>query len=146
MIVAVPVVRVVHMAVHQVVQMVTVRHDRMTTSGPVDVVRIMARTAVRGRTSLRIRDRHRHTMFVDVVAVRGVHVAVVQVIHVIAVLNCDVAAVGSVNMIVMVVVRLRAVHRGVPFFVVGESGRAYGIGVRCSPAWSIALATRSSTC
>ena len=146
MIVAVPAVRMVQVAIHQVVHMVAVRHRGMAAARPVYVGRIVPRGAVRGRAAIRIRVRYLHAMFVDVVAVWMMHVAVVQEINVITMTDSDMAAAGPVNMIVMVVVRLCAVHRRVPFFFVAGIGRARGTGALCSPACSIAFSTRSSTC
>ena len=145
-IVAVPAVRMVQVAIHQVVHMVAVRHRGMAAARSVYVGRIVPRAVVRGRAPVRIRIRYLHAMFVDVVAVWMVHVAVVQVINVITMADRDVAAAGAVNMIVMVVVRLCAVHRRVPFFFVAGIGRTGGTGALCSPACSIAFFTRSSTC
>lgn len=145
-VVAVPAVRMVQVAVHQVVHMVAVRHRRMAAARPVYVGRIVPRAVARGRAPIRIRIRYLHAVFVDVVAVWMVHVDVVQVVNVITMADGDVAALGAVNMIVVVVVRLGAVHRRVFFFFVAGIGRARGTGALSSPACSIALSTKSSTC
>jgi len=128
--------------------MVAVRHGGMAAARSVYVYvgRIVPRAVVRGRAPIRIHIRYLHAMFVDVVTMWMVHMAVVQVINVITMADGDVAAASAVNMIVVVVVRLCAVHRRVPFFFVAGIGRTGGTGALGSPACSIAFLTRSSTC
>lgn len=106
-IVAVVPVRVVQVAVDQVVDVVTVRHCGVTASGSVHVVGVVTRAGVRP-AAVRIGRAHRDGVFIVVVLVRAVQVTVVQVPDVIVVTDRDVATVGAV---LVVVVLVDLVHR-----------------------------------
>jgi hypothetical protein len=98
-VVAVAVVRVVEMAVDQVIGVIAVRHAGMAAAGAMDVTGGVAGAPVVGRALGRIGRVDRDRAFVDVIAVDLVQVAVVQVVDVAGVLDREVAAVGAVNMI-----------------------------------------------
>ena len=98
MIVAVIPIRVVQMPVNQVVQMAVVRHCFVAAVGAVLVVRCMTGTLVAictlgwvGRTYIK-------GVLIHVALMRAVQVSVMEVINMIVVLNCSVAAAVSVLM------------------------------------------------
>jgi hypothetical protein len=107
-IVAVVAVRVVQMAVDQIVDVVAVRHRLVAATRPVLVPRLVAGAAVIGRAAVGIAGRHLDDVLVDVIAVGMVQVAVVQIVDVVAVANGAMTAVGTVLVRVIGVVRLRA--------------------------------------
>lgn len=135
-------VRVVQMAIDEIVHVVAMRHGRMSATGAVHVAGFVPATAVLRGTPRWVHGRHLHAMLVHVVAVRVMQVAVVQVVDVVAMAHGHMAAAGAVHMVVMVVVRLLAVHRRCPLGL----GWVLGTCSWRSLAWSIAFATRSITC
>lgn len=98
MIVAVIAVGVVKRPIDEIVHMVAVRNLLMAAVGAVDVIRGVR--SAHWRAAVRIRAAHGDDVLVNVVAVRVVKVPVVQVVDVSVVLNCGVAATGSVLMLV----------------------------------------------
>jgi len=97
-IVAVIAVGVVKRPIDEIVHMLAVRNLFMAAIGAVDVIRGV-RSAY-WRAPVRIRAAHGDDVLVNVVAVRVMKVPVVQVVDVSVVLNCGVAATGSVLMLV----------------------------------------------
>lgn len=91
------VVGVVQMAVDQVADVVAVGHRLVTASRAMGMRRIVTITAVVRCARRRIGAAYFQTVFVDVVTVRVVQVTVVQVIDVIVVFDCDMPALGAVN-------------------------------------------------
>ncbi len=100
MIVAVAIVRVVEMAIDQIVGVIAMRHGGMAAAGTVDVTGGVAGAAMVRRALGRVGRVDRDRVLVDVIAVEVVQVAVVQVVDVASVLDRDVAAAGAVHMIV----------------------------------------------
>jgi len=93
-IVAVPVVRVMKVAIHQVTGVVTVGYGFVTASGSVNVSLVVARAGVLRRAGGGVLFRDFNDVMVDCRCAFGVmQVAVVQVVHVVAVLHGSVAAV-----------------------------------------------------
>jgi hypothetical protein len=92
----------VQMPVHQIVHMVVVGHGGVPAVGPVDVGRVVA-GAVVGDAPGGIRGRDGDDVLVVVALVGAVEMAVVEVPHMITVLDSRVAAVGSVDMGVVLV-------------------------------------------
>ena len=105
MVVAVAAVWVMQMSVHQVVDMVAVRHGLVTAAWTMLVVPLMATTIVVGRALVRIARVHVDDMLVEMIAVRVVKVTVMEVVHMVAVPYRSVAAVGTV-LVRMVMVNL----------------------------------------
>ncbi len=105
MVVAVAPVWVMQMSVHQVVDMVAVRHGLVTAAWTMLVVPLMATTIVVGRALVRIARVHVDDMLVEMIAVRVVKVTVMEVVHMVAVPYRSVAAVGTV-LVRMVMVNL----------------------------------------
>ena len=82
MIVAVAAVRVVQMAVDQIVDVVAVRHRLVAAPGSVLVPRLVPGAAVVRRAAVGIAGRHLDDVLIDVIAMRMVQVAVVQIVDV----------------------------------------------------------------
>ena len=125
-------VRVVQVAIDEVVDVIAVRHCLVAATRTMHVICLVTAAVVRPPT-LRIRFADRDSMLVVVILVGAMQVAVVQVADVIAVLNGGVTATGSV--LVVVVSVLLAAHESSPFRVLRWVGSA----------WSITLAIRSRT-
>ena len=102
MVVAVPVVRMVEVAVHEVVDVIPMRHGLVPASRTVHVTRLMPVTAVIGRAVGGVRGIDGDPVLVAVIVVRMMQVPLVQVVDVTLVTNGDVAAVLTVLMIVLV--------------------------------------------
>lgn len=131
MVVAVAIVLVMQMAVHQVVHVIAVRHCFMAAVRSVRMCRIVAIAIVAIgaiRWVLRI---DVELVFVNVTFVRVVQMAVVQVIGVAVVLNRCVAAVLAVLVRVVLVNDVLGIH-GESFFVgLGKRRYAAVLGRMC---------------
>jgi hypothetical protein len=112
-IVAVIAVRMVQMAVHEVVDVVAVRHRFVAAAGAMDVTLRMAAAVVLGRTVGRVLLGHIDGVLLHLASFRVVQVAVVQIIDVVAVLDRGVAAAFAVVVIVIV---MMLTHRLAPCF------------------------------
>jgi hypothetical protein len=106
MMVTVVAVRVVQLAIHQVVHVVAVGDRLVAAAGSVPVLLIVA-VAEAGGAAIRIRGAHLDAVLVDVVAVRVVETAVMQVVGVAIVADCRVAAIRTVLMRVSFVYLVR---------------------------------------
>lgn len=125
-------VRVVQVAIDEVVDVIAVRYCLVAATRAVHVIWLVTAAVVRP-TTLRIRIAYRDSMLVVVILVGAMQVAVVQVADVIAVLNGGVTAIGSVLMVVVSV--LLAAHESAPVRMLRWVGSA----------WSITLLIRSRT-
>ena len=101
-IVAVIAVRMVQMPIHQVVDVIAVRHRRVPAARSVHVARVVAGAVVR-HASVGVGLRDLDAMLVVVIVVRAMQVPVVQVPHMISVPDGDVAAVGAMRVRVALV-------------------------------------------
>lgn len=108
MVVAVVPVGVMEVPVDEVVDVVAVGHGLVSAAGAVDVTVLVPGAAVCGGAGGRVALAHLDHVLVHVVAVGVVEVAVVEVVHVVAVLDGDVATLGAVDVVVVLV--LVAVH------------------------------------
>jgi hypothetical protein len=111
MVFAVIAVRVVQMAVHEVVDVVPMRDGFVTAARSVDVALLMP--AAGGGVSVRIFGRHGDDVLVDMIALRMVEMPVIQIIHVSRVLHGDVPAAGP--MVVGLIFMNLGAHRKWPF-------------------------------
>jgi hypothetical protein len=102
-IVAVPAVRVMQVAHHEVIHVIAVRNRFVAASGTVDVRRIVGGAGVRRSAGVGIGGRNLDHVLVEMVAVRGVEVAVVQVIDVVSMPDRGMAAILAVDVGVVVV-------------------------------------------
>lgn len=80
MVVAVITVGVVKMPIHQVVHMIPMWNRLVTTTGPMNVIRRMPRSMLRS-TDVRIRGADGNGVLIDMIAVRMVQMAIVQIVH-----------------------------------------------------------------
>ena len=108
MIIAMVAVRMVQVAVDEVIDVIAVRDRLMAAAGAVYVVLRMPAARVLRRAVARILDRYVQSVFLDLAPLGVVQVAVVQVIDVIAVLDRGVAAILAVIVIVIVLVMMLA--------------------------------------
>ena len=115
MVVAVVAVRVVQVAIDEVVDVVAMRHRFVAAAGAVHVSRFVAAAVVFRRAGVRVGGTDGDDVFVNVVAMRVMQVAVVQVINVAFVLDGGVAAVRAVLVVVVGVVRFVAATAAVVF-------------------------------
>jgi len=96
MIVAMSIVRMVQMAVHQIIQVVAVRNGGVAAVGSVNMFPVVAFSSQRAFVGVGVTDRN--DVFIHMVAVRMVQMAVVQIIHVPLVHDGDVPAILAVEM------------------------------------------------
>lgn len=89
------------MAVDEVVDMIAVRDRFVAAARTVNVSGIMPGAAMVRRATIRVLVAHLNAMFVNMTGVRVVKMTIVEVVHVVAMLNRDVAALRSVRMIVI---------------------------------------------
>ena len=101
MVVAMVAVRVVQVAVDQVVDVVTVRDGFVAATGAMDVAGLVAAAFVLGRAAVRVGGRDGDHVLVDVVAMRMVQVAVVQVIDMAVMADGRVAAAGAMGVVMV---------------------------------------------
>lgn len=90
--------RMVEVATDKVVHVVAVWHGLMPAAGAVLVPGVMTRASVSGRALRGVGRADLDHMLVDMIAVRLMQVTVVQVVHVIAVLDRDMTAASAVYM------------------------------------------------
>jgi hypothetical protein len=105
-------VLVMQPTLNEVIDMIAVRHGFMTARWTVFMSRLMACMLIVWRALGRIRVAHLDHVLVDVIAMRMVHVPVMQVVDMIAMADRGVPTVRTVLMRVIGVLRLRAVRHG----------------------------------
>ena len=115
MVVAVVAVRVVQVTIDEVVDVVAMRHRFVAATGAVHVSRFVAAAVVFRRAGVWVGGADGDAVFIDVVAVRMVQVAVVQVINVAFVFDGGVTAIRAVLVFVVGVVRFVAAAAAVVF-------------------------------
>lgn len=99
-VVAVPVVLVVEVSVHQVVDVVAVGNGRVSAVGTVHVIGVVTAAAMTVGAGFWVGATDLDAMFVYMIAVGMMQMSVVEVVDMSVVLDGDVAAVGAVDMIV----------------------------------------------
>lgn len=104
-VVAVALVRMVQMAIDQVIDVIAVRHGWVSATGPVHVVGAVAAARVPAGATVRIGCGNVDAVFFDV-ACGGLvmKVAIMQIIHMVSVLDRRVSASWTVDMVVVFVV------------------------------------------
>jgi hypothetical protein len=115
-VVAVILVWMMQMVLHQIVSVITMRNRLVTASRAVGMLRVVGAAGVGGRTRGRIRAAVGERMLVHmaVPTVEAVQMAVMQIIDVVVVLDGRVAASGAVAMR-MLIVRLVIAHCVTPY-------------------------------
>lgn len=146
MIITVPSVRMMQMTVHQVIHMIPVGHRFVPAIRPMHMPRFVAPTRVLRRADVRIRHTHFHHVLVHMVTMHRMQVAVVQIIHVVAVLHGRVAAAFSVD-VGMIRMNEMFGHRTLPFLktlgsFVTPATTVAGASLACASA----LKTKSRMC
>lgn len=102
MIVAVAIMRMVQASFHQIVHVFTMRNCLMTAFRPVQMVGFVAADGLAARAFIRIaRVDFQRVLFDLIAAYRVVQMTVVQIVGMPVVFNRDVAAVGSVRVVVI---------------------------------------------
>lgn len=105
MIIAVIAVRMVQMAVDEIVDMITVRNRFVAAARAMNVSSVMSGAAMVGRATIRILVAHFNPMLVHMIRVRMVKMAIVEIIHVAGVPDSNVAAAGSMRVVVVGMMR-----------------------------------------
>ncbi len=103
---------VVQTPIHQVVDVVAMRHGLMPATGTVDVAGVVSGAALATRAAVRIALADLDHVLVHVIDVRMMQMAIMQVIHMTVVAHGGVAAIRPVLMVVMLVMRRGAVAQG----------------------------------
>lgn len=103
MVIAMPRVLVVQMPVHQIVDVIPVRHGRMAATRAMHMAGVVAGARVPGSAGGRIRGVDVDAVLVIMPVMGVVQVAVVQVIHVAVVPHGQMSAAGAVHMRMIVV-------------------------------------------
>jgi hypothetical protein len=99
-------VRVMKMAVDQVIDMIAMRYGLVSAARAVDVTRIVATAA--WRTLVRIIRIDLDLVFVYMIAMRMVQMAIVQIVDVVAMRDCGVSAARAMLMLMVSVMRFVA--------------------------------------
>ena len=109
-------VRMVQMALDEIVDMIAMRHRLVSATCSMNVSRLVAGTAVVRRADVRIGLRDLDRMLVDVVAMLVVQVPIVKIVDMVAMPQSDMAAPRTMRVCMAVMVSLRAsVHFQSPF-------------------------------
>jgi hypothetical protein len=90
--------RMVQVAIDQIIDMVAVRHSFVTATGTVNVARFVAAADMRRSAAIRVGRIDGDHMLIDMVTVNVMQVAIVQIVHMPIVLNRGVAAIFAVLM------------------------------------------------
>jgi hypothetical protein len=103
MVVAMVPMRMVKVIAHQVIGVIAMWYGLMPAALTMTVIVAMRSAAVLGGTVGRVGAVHRQFMLVDMITVRVMHVAIVEVIGVTVVNHRDVPTIGAVLMVVVLV-------------------------------------------
>jgi hypothetical protein len=101
-IVAMPLVRMMKVALHEIVFMSAVRNRFMSASSPMRMLTVVRAARVSGRASRRIRSTLRQGMLIDMPLMRTVKVPIVHVIHVPFVFDRSMPTARTVRMRVLI--------------------------------------------
>jgi hypothetical protein len=107
-VIAVIAVRMVQVAIDEIIDVVPMRHGFVTARRAVNVARLMAATVVIRSALVGIFRIDRERMLVDVIAVHVMQMAVVQIVDMIVVLDRRMPTVRAVLMVVVGVMRFAA--------------------------------------
>lgn len=128
-------VRMVQMAVDEIVDMIAVRDRFVAAAWAMDVSGIMSGAAMVGRATIRVLVAHLNAMFIHMIGVRMVKMTIVEVVHMVAMPNRDVAALRSVGVIVVGMMRK----------IAGGHFDVLSLSQWCSPACATAFLTSWNT-
>jgi hypothetical protein len=113
-------VRMVQVAVHQVVHVVPVGHRFVPAAGSVPVPRFVPAARVLRGAHQRVLLRHLDDVLIHVIPVRGVKMPAMQIIHVVAVLDRRVAASFAVHVRVFSMDLVALFRHEIPSFRIGR--------------------------
>jgi hypothetical protein len=105
-------VRVMQVAVDEIINVVAMRYGLVPATGAMLVPGLMSLAPVLRRAAVRVLAGHLDHMLVDVIAMHVMQMSIVEIIDVVAVPDCGVAASRPVLMRVIGVVWLRARRHG----------------------------------
>ena len=98
MIVAMVAVGRMQVTVHQIIDVITVRHRLMAASRPVHVVGAMAGTPMIRSAAIGVLLRNLDDVFIDVVTMRMLQMTIFKIVDVVAMPNRGVPAIGTMRM------------------------------------------------
>jgi len=108
-------VRMVQVAVDQIIDVVAVRDRFVAAPRAMDMAGFVPRARVSRRAPVGILRRHLYDMFIDVTRMHVMQVTIVQIVHMITVLHGRMAASGTMLVVVVGVVgQLAVCHRKSP--------------------------------
>ena len=142
-IVAVVAVRVVKVAGNPIVDVVAMRHRLVPAAGAVYVSCLMRTTAVVRGAVFGVLARYLDHVFVDMIFMRVVEVAIMQIVGIAAMADGGMSAARSMPVLMVGVGWSGASRHGIVSFPCPSSADT---PVRRSAAWSIALRTNGNTC
>jgi hypothetical protein len=105
MIIAVITVRMVQMAIDEIVDVVAMWDCFVAATGSMNMRSIMSGAAMVGRATIRVLVTRFNPMFINMIRVRMVKMAVVEIVHMVAVPDGNVAATGSMRVVVIGMMR-----------------------------------------
>lgn len=123
------------MAIDEIVDMIAVRDRFVAAARAVDVSSIMSGAAMVGCATVRVLVAHLNAMFVHMTGVRVVKMTIVEIVHMVAMPNRDVAALRSVGVIVIGMMRK----------IAGGHFDVLSLTQGCSPACATAFLTSWNT-
>ena len=106
MVVAVVPVRVVQVPIHQVIRVRTMRYCIVPAVIAMRMARVMARAFMSRGATFRIGVRNLDGVVIIVTFVRMVHVTIMQIVRVVAMLDCSMSAVRAVDMAIVIVMMM----------------------------------------
>jgi hypothetical protein len=109
-VVAVPLIGMMKMSLHEIVLMTAVRNRFMPAASAMRVLAVVRAARMRGGTSGRIRATLRQTVFINVPLVSAVKMPVMHIVNVTLVLNRDMPAARTVSVGVLIM-RFVIAHR-----------------------------------
>ena len=121
-----PIVHMVQVAIDQIIDMITVRHRFVAAAGAVH----MAACQI-GNAAIGIGRGYGHHMFIDMIAVRVMQMAIMQIIDMAIMAHGGVAA-------------ARPMHMGMAGVGVGAAHRDSPLDMHILPPWQIAMPLRPS--
>lgn len=143
MIVAVVAMRVVKVASDAIIHVVAMRHRLVAAAAPVHMARLVPAAAMVGGAAVGVFARYLNHMLVDVIFVRVVEVAIVQIVCMATMAHGGMSAARPMLMCMVDVGWGRTSRHGVVSFPCSKTADS---PVRLSAAWSIALRIKGNTC
>lgn len=98
-------VRMVQTTGDEIIDMIAMRNRFVAAARAMNVSGVMPGVAMVGRATIRIPVAHLNRMFIHMIGMRMVKMSIVEIIHVVAVSDGNVAAAGSMRVVVVGVMR-----------------------------------------